>query len=107
MRRGRRGRCPTGQGGGFADLELALASAAGLIGVDTIVVTTVHDLQVRPAGSIPTTDHDVPVDLLVAPERVIDCRERHGPRPPGEIRWAELTDEKINAIPLRWLHEQS
>jgi 5-formyltetrahydrofolate cyclo-ligase len=89
-----------GKGGGFADLEFALASAAGLIGTGTLVVTTVHELQVRPAGAIPTTDHDVPVDLVVTPDRVIDCRDRRGPRPADGIRWAELTDEKIDAIPL-------
>ena len=89
-----------GKGGGFADLEFALAAAAGLIGPATLVVTTVHELQVRPAGAIPTTAHDAPVDLVVTPERVIDCRPRRGPRPTDGIRWAELTDEKIAAIPL-------
>jgi 5-formyltetrahydrofolate cyclo-ligase len=89
-----------GKGGGFADLEFALAAAAGLIGAATLVVTTVHELQVRPAGEIPTAVHDAPVDLVVTPERVIDCRPRRGPRPTGGIRWAELTDEKIAAIPL-------
>ena len=89
-----------GKGGGFADLEFALAGAAGLIGADTIVVTTVHELQVRPAGSIPVTGHDVPVDLVVTPDRIIDCRGLRGPRPAGGIRWTELTEEKIDAIPL-------
>ena len=89
-----------GKGGGFADLEFALASAAGLIGPDTIVVTTVHELQVRPAGSIPTAAHDVPVDLVVTPQRIIDCRGRRGPRPSGGIFWPELTEAKIAAIPL-------
>ena len=89
-----------GKGGGFADLEYALASAAGLIGPDTTVVTTVHELQVRPAGSIPVTDHDVPVDLVITPERIIDCRQRHGSRPAAAICWPELTEEKIAAIPL-------
>ena len=89
-----------GKGGGFSDLEYALASSAGLIGEDTIVVTTVHELQVRPAGSVPTTAHDVPVDLVVTPERVIDCRERRGARPANGICWDELTEEKISAIPL-------
>jgi 5-formyltetrahydrofolate cyclo-ligase len=89
-----------GKGGGFADLEFALAAAAGLIGPRTLVVTTVHELQVRPAGLIPTTDHDVPVDVVVTPERVIDCRKRRGPRPTGGIRWPELTEEKIASIPL-------
>src|SRR5216683_5445538 len=63
-----------GKGGGFADLEFALATAAGLIGPDTVCVTTVHEMQVLGAGRIPVTDHDVPVDLIVTPERVIDCR---------------------------------
>ena len=89
-----------GKGGGFADLEFALAAAAGLIGPTTVVVTTVHELQVRPAGAIPTAAHDAPVDLVVTPERVIDCRPRRGPRPTDGIRWAELTEEKIAAIPL-------
>jgi 5-formyltetrahydrofolate cyclo-ligase len=89
-----------GKGGGFADLEFALATAAGLIGPDTLVVTTVHELQVRPAGVIPTAAHDAPVDLVVTPERVLDCRARRGARPADGIRWAELTEEKIAAIPL-------
>ena len=42
-----------GKGGGFADLEFALAAAAGLIGPTTLVVTTVHELQVRASGCDP------------------------------------------------------
>jgi 5-formyltetrahydrofolate cyclo-ligase len=89
-----------GKGGGFADLEFALATAAGLIGPDTIAVTTVHEIQVQPAGSVPLTGHDVPVDFVVTPERVIDCRARRGPRPASGIIWADLTEEKVSAIPL-------
>ena len=89
-----------GKGGGFADLEFARASAAGLIGPDTVVVTTVHELQVRPAGVIPTSSHDAPVDLIVTPDRVIDCRAGRRDRPTGHIEWASLTDERIAAIPL-------
>lgn len=89
-----------GKGGGFADLEFALAAAAGLVGPDTLVVTTVHELQVRPVGIIPTAAHDVPLDLVVTPERVIDCRTRRAARPADGIRWTELTDAKIAAIPL-------
>jgi len=89
-----------GKGGGFADLEFALATAAGLIGPETLVVTTVHELQVRPAGEIPTAPHDAPVDLVITPDRVLDCRTRRGPRPTDGIRWSELTPDKIAAIPL-------
>jgi 5-formyltetrahydrofolate cyclo-ligase len=89
-----------GKGGGFADLEFALATAAGLIGPDTVTVTTVHELQLRPAGTIPLTGHDVPVDLIVTPGQVIDCRGLRGPRPAAGIRWEDPTEEKIAAIPL-------
>ena len=89
-----------GKGGGFADLEFALAATAGLIGQHTASVTTVHELQVRAAGVIPLTGHDVPVDLIVTPERIIDCRPLHGPQAPAGIRWEDLTEEKIAAIPL-------
>jgi 5-formyltetrahydrofolate cyclo-ligase len=96
-----------GKGGGFADLEFALATAAGLIGPGTLVVTTVHELQVRPAGAVPIAGHDAPVDLVVTPERVIDCRGRRGDRPADGIRWSELTEDKIAAIPLlRALRDQ-
>ena len=89
-----------GKGGGFADLEFALASAAGLIGSHTVSVTTVHELQVYPAGAIPLTGHDTPLDFIITPERVIDCRPRRGPRPAAGICWDDLTEEKIAAIPL-------
>ena len=88
-----------GKGGGFSDLEFAVASEAGLIGPDTVVVTTVHEVQVLPAGEIPTTDHDVALDLIVTPERLIEIPRRKR-RAPAGIRWDELTDEKIAAIPL-------
>jgi 5-formyltetrahydrofolate cyclo-ligase len=87
-----------GKGGGFSDLEFALAAEAGLVGPGTVVVTTVHELQVRPAGVIPTTAHDVYVDLIVTPDRVIETPGRRGPA--SELLWDELTDEKVEAIPL-------
>jgi 5-formyltetrahydrofolate cyclo-ligase len=89
-----------GKGGGFADLEYALATVAGLIGPHTVCVTTVHELQVRPAGSIPLTGHDVPVDFIITPDRIIDCRAAHGARGPAGICWDDLTEEKIESIPL-------
>lgn len=91
-----------GKGGGFADLEYAVASAAGLIGPGTTVVTTVHEIQLRPAGAIPVTDHDVRLDFVVTPERIIDCRSggARSRAPEAKIRWDELTEEKIAGVPL-------
>jgi 5-formyltetrahydrofolate cyclo-ligase len=96
-----------GKGGGFSDLEFALAAAAGLVDAKTRVVTTVHDAQIRAGGTIPTVSHDMHVDLVVTPTRLIECARPRGHRLP-RLRWAELTDEKIDAIPLlRRLRDES
>jgi 5-formyltetrahydrofolate cyclo-ligase len=87
-----------GKGGGFSDLEFAVASAAGLIGRDTIIATTVHSRQVLAEGTIPTTAHDVWLDLIVTPDEVI--RPVRPSRPPGSVRWGELTEEKLSSMPF-------
>jgi 5-formyltetrahydrofolate cyclo-ligase len=84
-----------GKGGGYSDLEMALGRAAGWIDDDTVVVTTVHPLQVVD-GDLPETDHDFRLDLIVTPDEVIRCA-RHR-RPPG-ILWDHLDQDKIDAIP--------
>jgi len=88
-----------GKGGGFSDLELAVAAEAGLVDARTLVVTTVHDRQVLAAGVVPTTGHDIHVDLVVTPERLLRCARPRGWTLPA-LRWADLTPEKIAAIPL-------
>lgn len=89
-----------GKGGGFSDLEYAVAYEAGLIGPDTVVATTVHESQVVAADRIPVTGHDVRLDVIVTPDRVITCRHPDGRGEPPGIRWGELSDAKIAAIPL-------
>lgn len=88
-----------GKGGGFSDLEFALAVAAGLVDAHTTVVTTVHAVQVVDAGVVPRTAHDVHVDLVVTPDEVIRCRRPRRHRLP-ELDWAQLTDEKVASIPV-------
>ncbi|MDX1674332.1 MAG: 5-formyltetrahydrofolate cyclo-ligase [Longimicrobiales bacterium] len=87
-----------GKGGGFSDLEYAVAREAGLIGPGTRIVTTVHPIQVVEPGRIPMTDHDIPLDLIVTPDEVIPCETAYA-RPDG-VDWDALTEEKIRAIPL-------
>lgn len=84
-----------GKGGGYSDLEFALAMEAGLIGPATVVATTVHPLQVLDEA-LPETEHDFRVDLIVTPGDTIRCPR--GRRPPGII-WEHLDEEKIDAIP--------
>jgi 5-formyltetrahydrofolate cyclo-ligase len=88
-----------GKGGGFSDLEFALAAAAGLVDRRTVVVTTVHDVQVVPAGTIPVTVHDMHVDVIATPGGVLRCPRGRSRRLPA-LDWSILTAEKIEAIPL-------
>jgi 5-formyltetrahydrofolate cyclo-ligase len=86
-----------GKGGGYSDLEWALARELSVVDDETPVVTTVHDLQVVDVA-IPMTAHDVPVDVVVTPTRVIRTRRRR-PKPRG-IRWDELSEAQVAAMPV-------
>lgn len=97
--------CPTtgarvGKGEGFAELEWGILSLMGnLDAATTLVVTTVHDCQVvddMPAGGL--TKHDVPVDVIVTPTRVIrvDSASR-APKPSG-VMWDLLSPQKLAQI---------
>ncbi|MCX4584610.1 5-formyltetrahydrofolate cyclo-ligase [Streptomyces sp. NBC_01481] len=85
-----------GKGAGYSDLEFALLMEAGLIGPETVVVTTVHGLQVLDE-ELPATGHDFGVDLIVTPDEVITCRYPH--RPTGLV-WEHLDAQKIASIPV-------
>jgi 5-formyltetrahydrofolate cyclo-ligase len=88
-----------GKGGGFSDLELAIATAAGLVDDSTAVVTTVHEHQLVARGRIPMSSHDIRLDYIATPDRVIAV-DHPGERARPRIQWDELTDEKVQAIPL-------
>jgi 5-formyltetrahydrofolate cyclo-ligase len=84
-----------GKGGGYSDLEFALAREAGAVDTRTRVVTTVHDLQVVETA-IPMTSHDVPVDVIVTPTRVLRCARARRPR---RIEWAAPSPAQLAALP--------
>jgi 5-formyltetrahydrofolate cyclo-ligase len=85
-----------GKGAGYSDIEVALLQEAGLIGPETMIVTTVHSLQVVDE-ELPETEHDFSVDLIVTPDEVIECSP---PRRPTGLVWEHLGEEKIAAIPV-------
>jgi 5-formyltetrahydrofolate cyclo-ligase len=84
-----------GKGAGYADLELALLSELGLVSEQTLIATTVHDLQVLDEA-LPETDHDFRLDLIVTPTCVLFCPRVQRPR--GLI-WEQLSAEQQAAIP--------
>lgn len=86
-----------GKGGGYSDLEFALAREAGLISENTPIVTAVHPVQIV-EEDLPWRPHDIPVDYILAPEEIIRTAPAH-PRPRG-ILWDFLDEEQIAAIPV-------
>jgi 5-formyltetrahydrofolate cyclo-ligase len=85
-----------GKGGGFSDLEFALLAERGLVGDDTTIVTTVHELQLLDE-ELPETEHDFRVDVIVTPTEVRRTRRR---RRPSGILWDHLDADKRAAIPV-------
>ena len=85
-----------GKGAGYADIAVALLQEAGRIGPSTVIVTTVHPLQVVD-DVMPETEHDFSVDLIVTPDEVIECEPQ---RRPSGLYWNNLTAAKIAAIPV-------
>ncbi|MDP4506816.1 5-formyltetrahydrofolate cyclo-ligase [Nonomuraea turcica] len=85
-----------GKGAGYSDIEVALLIEDGLVTNDTLIVTTVHSLQVVDEP-LPETAHDFRVDLIVTEKDIITCPR--SPRPSGVI-WSSMPADKIAAIPI-------
>jgi 5-formyltetrahydrofolate cyclo-ligase len=85
-----------GKGEGYSDLEFAVLTELGLVDAETTVVTTVHESQVR--EGIDPDAHDVPIDVVVTPERTI--RTESPFERPGGVDWTALDDERVDEIPV-------
>jgi 5-formyltetrahydrofolate cyclo-ligase len=84
-----------GKGAGYSDIEVALLVDAGLIGQNTTIVTTVHDLQVVDE-ELPAERYDFRVHAIVTPTRVIMCPPA---APPRGIDWERVGPDQLAAIP--------
>lgn len=87
-----------GKGEGYSDLEFAVLRELGAVGEWTTVVTSVHELQVVDTDRIDLEAHDVPMDLIATPDRVIRA-ETPFQRPEGIDRDA-LDAETVADIPV-------
>ncbi|XP_023084696.1 methenyltetrahydrofolate synthase domain-containing protein isoform X1 [Piliocolobus tephrosceles] len=76
-----------GKGEGYADLEYAMMVSMGAVSNETPVVTIVHDCQVVDIPEELLEEHDITVDYILTPTRVIatDCKR---PQPMG-ITWSK------------------
>ncbi|XP_034282449.1 methenyltetrahydrofolate synthase domain-containing protein isoform X1 [Pantherophis guttatus] len=92
-----------GKGEGFADMEYAMMVSMGAVGHRTVVITAVHDCQVVDIPEELLDDHDLTVDYILTPTRIIktECKQ---PKPWG-IMWNKISQETLKKIPvLKILH---
>lgn len=85
-----------GKGEGYSEIEYAILRQLGVVDERTKVLTTVHDVQV--VNAIPVEEHDVPVDVIMTPTRVI-VAEDMPPKPHG-ILWRKITDDMLDDMPM-------
>ncbi|MFX1253374.1 MAG: 5-formyltetrahydrofolate cyclo-ligase [Promethearchaeota archaeon] len=86
-----------GKGGGYSDLEYAIARHFNLITEETPIVTTVHDLQVL-NQEFELSPFDITLDMIMTPTRTLHAGIT-AQRPSG-ILWKYLDKEKIEKIPI-------
>ncbi len=86
-----------GKGGGYSDLEFAIARAFGLVDETTPVLTTVHAFQIL-EDDLPMRTHDEPVDWIATP-RDTTRTDRAFPKPRG-LLWDLLSDDQIRETPI-------
>ncbi|XP_059523125.1 methenyltetrahydrofolate synthase domain-containing protein isoform X1 [Myotis daubentonii] len=87
-----------GKGEGYADLEYAMMASMGAVSQGTPVVTIVHDCQVVDIPEALLEDHDLTVDYILTPTRVIatGCER---PKPTG-ITWSKISCAMMGRIPV-------
>jgi len=85
-----------GKGHGYSDIEYGILREYGAIDASAPIITTVHDIQV--VEYIPMTEHDMPIDIIVTPSRIIRTHTKY--KKPDGVFW-ELVDRKmLEEIPL-------
>uniref|UniRef100_G1SHN6 Methenyltetrahydrofolate synthase domain-containing protein n=1 Tax=Oryctolagus cuniculus TaxID=9986 RepID=G1SHN6_RABIT len=87
-----------GKGEGYADLEYAMMVSMGAVHEGTPVVTIVHDCQVVDIPEALLEDHDIMVDYILTPTRLI-ATGRERPQPAG-ITWSKISPEMMEKIPI-------
>lgn len=91
-----------GKGLGYAEIEWAVLFSLGMVDRETVVATTVHDCQVLTESKLPLSlmcRHDLSVDIIVTPSRIINVRKKLN-KPDIGVCWDLITSEQLEAIPV-------
>ncbi|MGQ9478994.1 MAG: 5-formyltetrahydrofolate cyclo-ligase [Thermoproteota archaeon] len=86
-----------GKGGGYSEVEWAVAREHGKVDEDTPIVTTIHDVQLV-KEEFEVAPYDLPLDYIVTPSKTI--RIHRSRKKPEGIYWNLISPEKIMEIPI-------
>ena len=66
------------------------------------MITTVHDCQVVSDDELPLSlmsDHDLPVDIIVTPTKIINVRNPLK-KPSCGVLWNQISSQKLKEMPV-------
>lgn len=86
-----------GKGGGYSEIEWAVARENGKVDENTPIVTTIHDIQLI-KEDFEVAPYDLPLDYVATPSNIIRIN-RSREKPKG-IYWNLISPEKIMEIPV-------
>ncbi|MEM2088501.1 MAG: 5-formyltetrahydrofolate cyclo-ligase, partial [Thermoproteota archaeon] len=86
-----------GKGGGYSEVEWAVAREYGKVDENTPIVTTIHDIQLV-KEEFEVAPYDLPLDYIVTPSKIIRIRKRR--KKPEAIYWNLISTDKIMEIPI-------
>jgi len=81
-----------GKGLGYAEIEWAILYELGVVDQSTTVITTVHESQIvsdETFGQNLQTCHDLPVDIIITPRKIINVRQKVA-KPSCGIIWDQI-----------------
>lgn len=85
-----------GKGHGYSEYEYGILREIGALDDSVPVITTVHDIQI--VDSIPIEEHDVPVDLIATPTKILETRCPYAK--PSGIFWGKVRPEALGEMPI-------
>ena len=88
-----------GKGKGLAEMEWAVLHTLGMVDQNTKVVTTVHEAQITHMSTSLMMEHDLPVDIIVTPKRIINVRPKLK-KPERGILWDDINQNHLSLMPF-------
>lgn len=86
-----------GKGGGYSEIEWAVAREFSKVEENTPIMTTVHDVQLV-KEFFEVAPYDLPVDWVVTP--TVSLRVKRIREKPRGVYWSLIRPEKIREIPI-------